>query len=236
VIPASTIYTSAIKDNFSVRGYGTEPRVFAFYVQDRWGNSSQTHEDTFYPWAENKLDKTKFRGVALLGDMTNEIQQGRVITRLWDDGISDNNMYQTMSGIKPLPHTFTIDLGVKVNLSRVVVHGRASTNTLYIYNAGMPKEWEIYGSPEPDIEGSWDSWIPLRNEPCVSFKPSGLAVGQHTDDDYQRQLNGEEFEFDVVDVPVRYLRWKVNSVWGGASISFFNIQEITLYGNILETY
>ncbi len=236
VINAETFYTSAIKDNFSVRGYDTIARPFAIYVQDRWGNTSDVYEKVFHPWYEEKLNKTKFRGVQLPGDMTDNVQQGRVIIRLWDDGLTDNTMYQTNSGVKNLPHTFTIDLGAKVNLSRVLVHGRVSTQALYIYNAGMPKEWEIYGSMNPNADGSWDNWIPLRNTPCVSFKPSGLEVGQVNDDDVQRQKNGEEFEFDASDIPVRYLRWKVNSVWGGTSLNFFNMTEITLFGNVLETY
>jgi hypothetical protein len=233
--PVEIFYTSAVADNFSVRGFDSIPRKFSIHVQDRWGNSSETYENTFRPWMEEKLNKTKFTGIELPGDMTNNIQQGRVITRLWDEGLTDNTMYMTNSGIKPLPHTFTVDLGVKAILSRIVVNGRVSTNTLYLYNAGMPRQWEIYGSVQPGLDGSWDAWIPLRSSPCMSFKPSGLPAGQHTEDDYQRQVKGEEFEFDNM-TPVRYIRFSVNEVWGGASTSFCNMTEITLHGTIIEKY
>jgi hypothetical protein len=100
----------------------------------------------------------------------------------------------------------------------------------------MPKEWEIFGSMDPAPDGSWDSWIPLRNSACVSFKPSGLPQGQVNNDDLQRQVNGEEFEFDATDIQVRYIRFKVNSAWGGASTNFLNMTEITLFGSVFEIY
>ena len=235
-IPAETFYTSSAADQFSVRGYDTISRPFSIYVQDRWGNTSDTYENIFRPWYETRLDKTKFRSTPLEGDMNNDIQQGRVITRLWDEGLTDGTMFQTNSGIKDFPHTFTIDLGVKVVLSRIVIHGRVSSNALYLYNAGMPREMEIYGSMDPNPDGSLDeSWIPLRNEPCVSFKPSGLPVGENNDDDRQRQVDGEEFELDASEA-VRYIRMSVNSVWGGSSLNFFNMTEITLYGSVEEVY
>ncbi len=244
-LPAETFYTSAITDNFSVRGYDTIARPFAIYVKDRWNNTSERYTEVFHPWEEAKLDKVKFRAVELGAslditnpnrDMTNTIQQGRVITRLWDEGYADGTMYQTNSGVKALPHSFTIDLGVKTILSRILVHGRVSTNALYLYNGGMPKEWEIYGALNPDPNGSWDGWIPLRNEPCISYKPSGLPLGEVNNDDYQRQVDGEEFEFDATDVEVRYIRFKVKSVWAGGSTNFLNMTEITPFGSIKEVY
>ncbi|MDR2472461.1 MAG: DUF4959 domain-containing protein [Tannerella sp.] len=232
---ADIIYTSAAEDNFSVRGYEAEPRYFSVYVQDRWGNTSDVYENTFNPWIEKRLNKLKWTGIELPGDMTNNIQQGRVVARLWDEGVTDNTMYQTMSGIKPLPHTLTIDLGVKAVLSRIVVNGRASTNDNFLYNAGAPKQWDIYGSEDPNPDGSFDDWYLLNETPCESFKPSALPLGQHSDDDYQRQLNGEEYEFSNL-TPVRYIRMSINQVWGGAGTTFFNMQEITLYGTVLEDY
>jgi hypothetical protein len=235
-LPAETFYTSAAVDQFAVRGYDTLARIFSIYVQDRWGNTSGTCENVFKPMHEIKLDKNKFRSTPLDGDMNNEIQQGRVITRLWDEGLTDNTMFQTSPDIKPLPHTFTVDLGVKAYLSRILVHGRVSANNLYLYNAGAPKEWEIYGALTPNADARFDeSWIPLRTAPCVSFKPSGLPLGESNEDDRQRATNGEEFEFDANDRPVRYIRFSVNAVWGG-NYKFFNMTEITLFGSIVETY
>ena len=237
IINAETFYTSAVKNNFSVRGFDTIPRSFAINVQDRLGNTSDIYEKVFRPWYEVKLDKSKHRGVLppLPGDNTNDIYPGRPITGLWDDQLGDNQSFCINPGTKTMPISFTMDLGVKAVLSRVIVHGRVNNNAAYLYNGGMVKEWEIFGSMTLDADGSWDNWIPLRNSPCKSFKPSGLEVGFNTDEDYQRQVDGEEFEFDS-SVPVRYLRWRVNEVWGGPTIEFFTIAEATFWGNVLEVY
>lgn len=242
---AETFYTSAITDKFSVRGYDTTPREFAIYVRDRWDNISETFTGVFNPQDEVRLDKEKFRPIELGAsldikhpnrDMTNTIYPNRVLSRLWDDAYNTSSMYHTQSGVKPIPHSFTIDLGVKTTLSRVLIHCRVHEDAQYIYNAGHPKEWEIFGSMDPNPDGSWDGWIPLMDGPCVSFKPSGLPVGQINDEDYQRQVDGEDFEFDATDVEVRYIRVRVNSVWGGPSINYIFMAEMTLFGSVLESY
>jgi hypothetical protein len=230
-------YTSAVDKNFSCRGLDTLPTPFSFYVQDRWGNTSDVFTSTFYPWPEYLLDKSKFKGSPMPGDLTaTEIYSGRPIEKLWDDLLGDPNMYHTLTGARPFPLTFTIDLGVKAFLTRVIVVGRSNTQAQYIYNAGHPSVWRIFGSVNPNPNGSWDdSWTELRSTPCLSFKPSGLPVGERSEEDIAYQLAGEEFEFNS-EIPVRYLRWSVDAVWGGASIQFFNMTEITLYGKIMETY
>jgi hypothetical protein len=152
--------------------------------------------------------------------------------RIWDESYSNTDFVTTVG--YGIPQWFTFDLGVTARLSRIVVYNRSSGAT-YIYNAGSVKEWEIFGSMNPNPNGNFDSsWIPMRKEPCRSFKPSGLPVGEYTNEDIQRQIDGEEFEFDANDVPVRYLRWKTNAVWGGTSIGHINLVEITLYGSVVK--
>lgn len=243
MVTANAIYTSVPSDEFSVRGYDSIPRLFSFCIQDRWGNEA-TFDSIFAPWFEEKLDKKKFLALELPGDMTRITASGntKYIEYAWDEKLTDDGqLFQTTgtTGVL-LPHKFAFDLGVKARLSRVVVHGRLrygmaySSQTAYVYNAGAPKEWRIFGSNEPNPDGSWDvSWIPMRSAPCVSFKPSGLPLGEFSEEDYQRQMNGEEFDIDD-QTPVRYLRWSVDKVWGGASYSFFNIAEITIYGQIIK--
>ncbi|MDR1667125.1 MAG: DUF4959 domain-containing protein [Bacteroidales bacterium] len=230
-----TYYTSSVAASYSYKGFDTLPRVFSFYVEDRWGNSSDYFTSTFYPWPETPLDKNKFRAAFLPGDMSQNYTN-RPIEKLWDNLLGDANMLHTLTGIQPLPHTITFDLGVKAFLTSVKVIGRSNTATQYMYNAGHPQEWRIFGSTAPNPNGAWDdSWTELRSTPCVSFKPSGLPAGQLTQDDIDYQLAGEEFELNY-EVPVRYLRWSVDAVWGGPTIQFFNMTEIWLYGRIVETY
>lgn len=233
-INAETFYTSAASIGLSVRGYDSIPRPFRINVKDRWDNSSETYEQTFKPWFEEKLDKTKFNQVDLPTDQNTPHLAGRTMDLIWNEGYTNRDFITTLG--YGIPQWFTFDLGVKARLSRIVVYNRSSGAT-YIYNAGAVKQWELFGSMAPNPDGSFDSsWIPLRNEPCESFKPSGLPVGEYTNEDIQRQIDGEEFEFDAVDVPVRYVRWRTNEVWGGPSIGHINIVEITLYGSVIEEY
>jgi hypothetical protein len=231
-----SFYSSVPSDKFSVRGFDSEKRLFVFDIQDRWGNST-TFESEVRPWHEERLDKKKFVSYELPGDMNTTISGTRYIEYIWDDKLTnDAHSYNTTAttGV-PLPHGFTIDLGVKARLSRIVVHGRPVSNASFLYNAGMIKQWDIFGSNDPNPDGSYDdSWIPLKDTPFESFKPSGLPVGQYSDEDLQRQWDGEEFEFDNNE-PVRYIRMLVSKVWGEAS-GFITIQEITLYGEVLEEY
>lgn len=231
-IAAETFYTSTAKVDFSVRGYDSIARPFRINVKDRWDNSSEIYENLFHPWFEEKLDKTKFRQVTLPTDQNAPHMTGRTMDRIWDESYSNTDFVTTVG--YGIPQWFTFDLGVTARLSRIVVYNRSSGAT-YIYNAGSIKEWEIFGSMNPNPDGSFDSsWIPMRKEPCKSFKPSGLPVGEYTNEDIQRQIDGEEFEFDANDVPVRYLRWKTNAVWGGTSIGHINLVEITLYGSVVK--
>jgi hypothetical protein len=240
MVTANAFYTSVPADKFSVRGYDPTQRLFSFNVQDRWGNTA-TFDSIFSPWYEERLDKKKFVSFALPGDMNYITVAARNIEYAWDDIIIiDSKMFQTTpTAGKLLPHTFTIDLGVKARLSRVLVTSRLfygspySAQKSYVYNAGALKEWRIFGSTNPNPDGSWDGWFSMKKTPFVSFKPSGLPLGEFSDADYQRQVNGEEFEFDSTE-PVRYLRWSVDKVWGGESYSFFNLTEITLYGDIVD--
>lgn len=226
-----TFYTSVEKTNFSIRGLDAIPQSLRMEVRDRWNNTTETFTQEFTPYYESKLDKARFKQYNLPSDQNTPHEAGRTMNRIWDE-IYTNQDFVTTVGYG-LPQWFTFDLGVKAKLSRIVVYNR-TTGAQYIYNAGAVKEFELFGSLAPNPDGSWDeSWIPLRDQPCVSFKPSGLPQGQYTEEDVQRQRDGEEFEFDYNEA-VRYVRFKTNTVWGGTSIGHINIVEITLYGEVVE--
>lgn len=227
-----TFYTSSVIGEFSARGYDSIARPFRIYVKDRWNNSSEIFEGTFHPWFEAKLDKTKFRQVDLPTDQNTPHIAGRVMAKIWDENYGNSDFLTTVG--YGIPQWFTFDLGVNARLSRILVYNRSSGST-YIYNAGSIKEWEIFGSMNPNSNGSWDSsWTPLRDKPCISFKPSGLPLGEYNNEDIQRQIDGEEFEFDANTMPVRYVRWKSTAAWGGASIGHINLVEITLFGSVIK--
>src|SRR5690606_14879527 len=80
------------------------------------------------------------------------------------------------------PQWFTFDLGVTAKLSRLVLFKRLSN--AYLYNSGAVKRWTLYGSNNPNPDGSFDeSWIFLMD--CNSYKPSGLPPGENTNEDLE---------------------------------------------------
>ena len=89
---------------------------------------------------------------------------------------------------------------------------------------------EVYGSNDPNPDGSWDSWTLLGT--FESIKPSG-GSGWTSEDIQFACYDGEDFEFPDID-PVRYLRFRVTKVWGG--VTYIYIAELTFWGEVLETF
>lgn len=227
-ISANTFYTSLKTGVFSVRGYEAEKREFGISIRDRWDNRSDTLIQEITPWYEELLDKAKFKVVNLPTDY-NLGYLGNNLENIWDDyhGTPD---YVSTPGYG-LPQWFTFDMGTRAKLSRIVIHLRtyAVGGYNYLYNSGAVKKSDLYGSLNPNSDGSWESWTFLRE--CQSFKPSGLPAGQYTNEDIAYATAGEEFTFDGAP-EVRYIRWKVLENWGG--VTHANIDEIYIYGQPVE--
>ncbi|MCD6201121.1 MAG: DUF4959 domain-containing protein [Bacteroidales bacterium] len=231
---AHTVYTSVDTGTYSLRGYDTIPTHFYAIVRDHWDNLSDTVKPdtpdyTVIPWYEVRLDKTKFRLVSLDNDTRWDAWEGKP-EFLWDD---DFTTFGHTQGDHPNPQIITIDLGVKVILSRFKVYQRSHSQTYYAYNHGNPKKYDVYGSLTiPDQSGDLSQWPTLR-ETCVSWKPSGLPNGQNTDEDIQHFMEGDEYPVTNL-VPIRYFRLAVLETWDGAG--FVDPCEFTFWGNVLEEY
>lgn len=227
---AETYYTKRKSGNFSVRGFDAVKRKFGFYVRDRWDNYSDTLFAELTPYFEQKLDKSKFKGVELASD-TYQPHISIGMTALWDEAW---NVNQPVFHTKPntgIPQSFTIDLGVKARLSRFKFYhrlaGSSGSGSDGQYNAGDPQILEIYGSNNP--ANSWDNWTLLGH--FESIKPSGLPGVQFNTEDIQFAcVDGEDFEFSLEVPPVRYLRVKTLKVWGG--VTYVYISELTFWGEV----
>lgn len=224
-VNAGDIYhTSRKEGSFSVRGYDSTERTFGVYVRDRWGNLSDTLVGDFKPLFEQELDKSLFRVVNLPTDYNKPNLGHQIEAHAWNGSLSEND-FTTEPG-HGLPQWFTFDLGVKARLSRLVVWTRQSSR--FLYNSGAVKKWQIWGSNDPNTDGSWDSWQLLLT--CTAVKPSGLPAGQNTAEDLAAVKAGWEFTFPLNTPPVRYIRWKTLANWG--NVSHITITEITLYGQV----
>lgn len=224
--PTETFYTAIKNGSFSVRGYEPELRTFGVYIKDRWNNHSDTVYKEVKPLFEKILDKSKFRQYVLPGDQP--AAWGWVMSNMWDNKLGEPG-FHTLQGALPRPHKFTFDLGALVKLSRFKLLQRTGD---WFYAHGNPKEWRMYGSATvPDASGEMDKWIKLMD--CYSVKPSGLPVGQVSDDDRNHANGidglGEEFNFPLNAPPVRYIRMEIIKNWGNTD--FFHALELTFWGD-----
>lgn len=136
-----------------------------------------------------------------------------------------------------LPCWVTWDLGVKVELDRMTLWPRDHSDDRW--RRGHPKKFEVYGSLEPNPDGSWDgSWALLGKFECVNPYPE---ITNPWSDPFMINLarEGHEFKFiqdEFVDhsIAVRYIRIKIISTFNTTPTGPVGIQEINFWGKIIE--
>ena len=220
-VPLETFYSSMVDGDGATRGMDTIASDFGIYVQDRWENQSDIKYFTLTPIYETEFDPVKFKAVELPGDAGSV--NGWAKSNMWD-GTTGDNGYSSIGGTGVWPHFVTIDLGVTGQLSRLRIFQRLGD---YIFGEGNPRKFEVWGCQTLDPTGSWDSWTKLMD--CTSVKPSGLPMGQNTNEDIELATNGEDFICDPMNPKVRYIRIKVTQTWAGGDN--FQISELEVYGD-----
>lgn len=230
MVPADAYYTKSLEGTFAARGFSTVKQKFGVFVRDRWNNHSDTLFADLTPKFEEQLDKTKFKEVDLPSD-TYKPHVGSGMHELWDDSWNSGSVFHTNPGTG-LPQWFTFDMGVSVKLSRFKFYHRLGAGqgaTDGAYTGADPRIFEIWGSNDPNTDGSWDgSWVKLGE--FQSIKPSGQPEGVVTNEDFQfAVVDGEDFDFPEGIPSVRYLRWKTVKVWGALDHCY--IAELTFWGN-----
>lgn len=225
---ADTYYTKSLGGNFYVRGQQSIETEFGVVVKDRWDNRTDTLKIKLTPIFEQELDKAKFKeGVngILFPTEPAAFSSGWVLKNLWDNSLTKG--YQTIEKIA-LPLWVTFDLGVKAKLSRYKIWQRSG----YYFNHGAPLNWELWGSNNPDADGGWNNWVKLDDYQMT--KPSGLPLGQLSDEDNAVALAGQEYDVPIIAPAVRYLRWKHIDSWStpGGTLGFLGFQEISIFGKV----
>lgn len=227
---AQTQYTSQVEGRVSLRGFESVPAIFAAVIRDRYDNYSDTiyastPDKLLTPLLEELLDKSIIIRRPMQND-DNWDNWGGSIENLFDDNFT--NYAHTRAG-NPRPSIMTIDLGNVVTLSRFKVHQRDPDNLQWAFAHGNPKRYDVYGLKELPIsdDGNLDDWVLLKE--CEAFKPSGLPVGQNTDEDVDHFLAGDEFTFDEPQ-EIRYFRFVVHDTWDGAG--YIGLTEMTFWGNV----
>lgn len=225
LVDVKTIYSSQSDASFSLRGYNPVPQPFAAVIKDRYDNYSDTiypgtPDKLLTPWVEERIDKSKFRKIVFANDDDWGRWEG-VYEYAFDDNLG--NVVHTQ-GDRPRPSILSVDLGANVVLSRFKLYQRTEQN--FSFTHGNPKKYTVYGAKDlPGMDGNLDNWIKLRE--CESIKPSGLPIGQITDEDVSAAMAGDEFSFDQ-SVEIRYFRLVVHETWDGAG--FVDFTELTFWG------
>ena len=230
-------YTEAGKGQFYVYGQESIETEFALFVRDRWGHVSETTYFTETPWFEEQCDKNLFRKMALPSDTYechswNEITKGNDMTRLWDNVVDADPCFQTKT-TSGMPQWFTFDLGRTYNLSRFIMISRYYAGKWgNVFKMGHPKKFEIWGSTNPNENGTFDeSWVKLSD--YESVKPSGGGVNDAlTAEDQEMGKNGETFLIPEGSPPVRYIRFKTNETW--SKTAYMHLHELTFFGSRIE--
>ncbi|HMI02904.1 MAG TPA: DUF5000 domain-containing lipoprotein [Pedobacter sp.] len=220
--PVNTFYSSSLKAKFSARGFLPDEKKFGVYLKDRWNNKSDTLIKVLTPLYEELITKNTFKEVKLPTD-TYLFVETFSMPKVWDDKFS-YNIFATPHTSK-IPQWFTFDMGKKVVLSRFKEFQYHESP----YTGASVKSFEVWGSDNPNLDGSWTNWTLLGT--FESFKPSGKPYGTTTADDVNYAITkGEDFEFTDPLPPVRYIRFKTTATWGGTAQVV--ITELTFWGQL----
>ncbi len=218
--PVKTFYTKSKAIAFNVRGYNPKPVTFVVLLKDKYGNTSQPIVKEILPIEEVLLDRNLFVGIQYENDAI-PLNSSRGISAIWNNAFVDD-AYHT-DGSKKMPLSVTFDLGKKVKLSRFKYFQRTVTTGI-TYNHLNLKKFELYGSNNPAAD--WANWELLGV--YESFKPSGLPVGQNSNEDLAFARAGEEFNIVTTAAEVRYLRVRAIETWSG--LDDMQITEMQFWG------
>lgn len=231
-------YTSMGEGVFKVRGLESRMQSFGVFVKDRWGNLSDTLKFGLVPIYEIQLDHSKFADIRKkypIPQISPLPTSGKPMAEAIDysgsypmknlyDG-NTSSMFHTKQNLDQ-PIWIPIDLGVEARLSRYKLWQRTGS---FYYSHGNPHEWEIWGTNTPqDV----NSWVRLDHE--VMIKPSGLPVGQNSNEDITVADAGQEYDFPENTPAVRYIAWKNVDCWGAiqGQTGFFHLFELSFWGQI----
>ncbi|MDR1339338.1 MAG: DUF4959 domain-containing protein [Prevotellaceae bacterium] len=244
-VQVQAFYTESVARRFTQRGLDSKAIDFALYVRDRWGNTSDTIYRTLTPLEEVKLSKEKFANMKLPSDFYLSAENDSYpLENMWSGNESSDHTIYASEMRAPRPSWVTIDFGYTAAISRIQMLPRPDYE---LYSGSAPRTFELWGSTNPNLDGSWDESWTLLGE-FEQFKPSGygeeLEVGPITDEDKDYWYNRTEFELTRTEnvpnpyMPVRYIRLKFTSsftTYGTEAVQGqIIISELTFWGQLIE--
>ena len=233
IVFRESFYTSQANNSYSFRGYDPEPIVFVIYVEDKWGNQTETRSFEVTPLEDMFMEKAFWAIQTMPGDESFS-EYGFSANQMWD-GYWSNQWNCGHTNFLSLPHQLTLDLGQIAKLNRFKLFQRGGTE---LYKHGNPKNFKIFGRedlaglPIYDPDDPGDGWIDMGS--FESFKPSGLPPGSNTAEDYEFQDNGEDFvfDFDARQHTIRYIRFVNIESWNNQMVTV--IGELSFWGTLIN--
>ncbi|GAB6119747.1 DUF5000 domain-containing lipoprotein [Dysgonomonas termitidis] len=223
------IYSSSPQIRYITRGLDPVPQEFGLTIRDRFRNYTDTLYTIVTPLYEEHLAKNLFREMKLPGDA--DIQTVTDGMRSMWDGNSDYKNWNRMLTVTANTNIqwITFDTGQLAKLSRIKIqnYGEEVGGGYQFFYRGQLRHFEIWGSANPNPDGSWDSWTKLGTFECK--KPSGLPYGQNSASDFEAGVAGFEYEISSDAPKVRYLRIKSLENWTGTT--WFEILEVDVFGD-----
>lgn len=231
-------YSSSPDGIGNVRGFPVGEQKFIFQIRDRWGNTTNTISGIYYPKYEEELNRKQYwkrwNGDP---DIPYKRYSGSYeIEKMWDEitmaYTTSSNFFHGPAGVS-YPIRFTFDMQQTYTLSRLKLYQRGAT---WAYEHGNPRKFSIYGSPNSSARVSAtnpeNQWHLLGT--FESTKPSGLPLGQRTQEDIDKGANlGEDYNFPIdLAIPVRYIMFEIYETWGGTEM--FHISELAFWGEPTE--
>lgn len=225
------IYTSTTSIKQTLRGLDTLTYEMGAVIRDKFQNYTDTLYASVSPYFETALDKSLYRGANLNNTDTPERQGSRGINMLWDGQTTRSQRYMTEQPADGSSAFVTVSIGQLAQISRIKFwtypEWMADGSNPYYYR-GTPRIIEIWGSADPNPDGSWDdSWYLLSRHEVI--KPSGLPYGQMSDEDKRFAEAGFDAEADPLAPRTQYLRFKQILNWEGTT--WLDLTEIQVYGD-----
>ena len=221
------LYTSSKNREFYTRGLAPVPTDFAFYLTDKWLNSSDTLFTNITPLYEVEFDKSLWKDLNLPDDSNQADYNYGTLNALWTPGPATIFFQDGGVPSMKMPNWVSIDFGKEYVFGRFKLNNYAG-HPSWMYGSISPRKFEIWATNTPST--NWAGWTFMGS--YESIKPSGLPVGELSEDDIAMSKEGHNFDLPLLDQGFRYFRFKATETWGNTH--FFGALEFTMYGQPVE--
>jgi hypothetical protein len=231
--PSLRKHTDLRSGNFYVRGLKPTSQKIGYSVYDKFNNYSDTIFVNIKPLYSVKLDKSKWSIADFPFDWgygTRGGYPGWPLKGLWDNKgyPPGSHCWATTGGKSKFPFFWTIDLGQKAKISRVVLYGRSGS---VFFSRMWPLKFQIYGSSNPNLtdgvplDSSWTllGTFTVHLPPGYTEATSALINTPYPDDNVSFTIPNA-----AKNSAFRYFRYRELKTWSGSHRG--ELCEMDIYG------